>query len=42
LAQTLAREIENHPDLARVASAWPTLPEAIRRAVLALVGAAGS
>jgi hypothetical protein len=27
-------------DLARVVSAWPDLPEAIRRAVLALVGSA--
>jgi len=27
------------PDLARVVAAWPALPEAIRRAVLALVGA---
>jgi hypothetical protein len=30
------------PDLAAVAAAWPTLPEALRRAVLALIGAAGS
>ena len=29
-------------DLARVLDAWPTLPEAIRRAVLALVGAAST
>jgi hypothetical protein len=28
------------PDLARVVEAWPDLPEAIRRAVLALVGSA--
>jgi hypothetical protein len=26
------------PDLARVVEAWPTLPPAIRRAVLALLG----
>ena len=26
------------PDLARVVEAWPSLPEAIRRAVLALIG----
>jgi hypothetical protein len=38
LAQTLAREMQIDPDLARVVSAWPDLPEAIRRAVLALVG----
>jgi hypothetical protein len=29
------------PGLARVAEAWPGLPDAIRRAVLALIGAAG-
>ena len=29
-----------NPDLARVVSAWPDLPEAIRRAVLALIGSA--
>jgi hypothetical protein len=28
------------PDLARVVEAWPDLPEPIRRAVLALIGAA--
>jgi len=28
------------PDLARVVAAWPELPEAIRRAVLALIGSA--
>ncbi|HXD88310.1 MAG TPA: hypothetical protein VN641_17610 [Urbifossiella sp.] len=27
------------PELARVAAAWPTLPEPIRRAMLALIGA---
>jgi hypothetical protein len=37
LAQTLAREIENDPALARVMMAWRALPEPIRRAVLALV-----
>jgi hypothetical protein len=37
LAHTLARETQNDPDLARVAEAWPNLPEVIRRAVLALV-----
>jgi len=29
------------PDLARIAAAWPGLPEAIRRAVLALIDSAG-
>jgi hypothetical protein len=33
--------VSNDPDLARVIDAWPTLPEAIRAAVLALVTAAG-
>ena len=28
------------PDLSRIVAAWPTLPEPIRRAVLALVGSA--
>jgi hypothetical protein len=36
----LAREAPIDHDLARVVSAWPDLPEAIRRAVLELVGAA--
>jgi hypothetical protein len=31
----------NDPDLARILAAWPTLPEPIRRAVLALVESAG-
>jgi hypothetical protein len=26
------------PDLARIVAAWPTLPEPIRRAMLALIG----
>jgi hypothetical protein len=29
------------PDLAQIVAVWPDLPEAIRRAVLALVGSAG-
>jgi hypothetical protein len=44
LAPQLAPEAEKRssdPDLARVIDAWPVLPEAIRRAVLALVGSAG-
>jgi hypothetical protein len=28
------------PDLVRIVGAWPTLPEPIRRAVLALIGTA--
>jgi hypothetical protein len=38
----LARETQIDPDLARVVSAWPNLPEAIRLAVLALVSSASS
>jgi hypothetical protein len=41
LAQTLARESELDPELARVIDAWPDLPDHIRAAVLALVGTAG-
>jgi len=29
------------PDLAALVAAWPTLPEPIRRAMMALVGASG-
>jgi hypothetical protein len=35
-----AEEPPIDPDLLRVAQAWPALPDAIRRAVLALVGSA--
>jgi hypothetical protein len=37
LLGAVAREM---PNLARVVAAWPDLPDAIRRAVLALVGSA--
>ena len=37
LAQALARESQIDPTLARIVDAWPKLPEAIRRAMLALV-----
>jgi hypothetical protein len=40
LAQSLAREIEKHPDLQRVLDAWPTLPEALRAGILAMIDAA--
>jgi hypothetical protein len=36
LAQTLARESQIDPSLARIVDAWPRLPEAIRKAMLAL------
>ena len=29
------------PDVARIVAAWPTLPEAIRAGILAMVAAAG-
>jgi hypothetical protein len=29
------------PDVARIAAAWPTLPDAIRAGILAMVAAAG-
>ena len=37
LAYSLARKTENDRDLARIVDAWPSLPEPIRRAMLALV-----
>jgi len=37
LASCLALLRRESPDLARVVSAWPTLPAALRRAVLALI-----
>jgi hypothetical protein len=36
----LPNAAETDPDLARVVEAWPALPQAIRRAMLALVGSA--
>jgi hypothetical protein len=33
----LTKAIESDVELARIIDAWPTLPEAIRRAMLALV-----
>jgi hypothetical protein len=35
----LARLAVEDPDLAQVVGAWPMLPDSVRRAVLALVGA---
>jgi hypothetical protein len=32
--------LPNDPDLARIAAAWATLPEVIKRAMLALVDSA--
>ena len=41
LTRPLPNGAEADPDLSRVVAAWPELPEAIRRAVLALIGSAG-
>jgi hypothetical protein len=32
--------VQNHPDLARIVAAWPTLPDAIRRAIVGMIDAA--
>ena len=42
LAQTLARGANLDPDLAQVLEAWPTLPEALRAGIVAMVKAAGN
>lgn len=39
LAHSLAREMENDPDLARIIDAWPTLPATAKRMILAAVDA---
>ncbi len=36
----VAQRLPNDPDLARLVAAWPSLPEPIRRAVLALIDSA--
>ena len=41
LAQTLSCKMQNDPDLARIMEAWPTLPEALRAGILAMVKATG-
>ncbi len=40
LAQTLARQLEKHPDLAHLVERWDTLPEAVRAGIVAMVKAA--
>jgi hypothetical protein len=40
LAQTLARETQADPDLARIVGAWPMLPDALRAGIVAVVQAA--
>jgi hypothetical protein len=39
LAHTLARDFRIDPALARIITAWPNLPEAIKAGILALVQA---
>jgi len=41
LAQTLSRKTQTDPDLARIVEAWPTLPEALRAGIVAMVKATG-
>ena len=41
LASCLAFFEREQPDLARIVRAWPTLPEPVKLAVLALVGTGG-
>jgi hypothetical protein len=36
----LAQILEDHPELARLAEAWPRLPLALRAGILAMIGAA--
>jgi hypothetical protein len=40
LAYSLARETQIDPDLARLIDAWPTLPDALRSGILAMIDAA--
>ena len=40
LAQCLAQIVENHPDLAALIDAWPTLPDPVRAGIVAMVEAA--
>ena len=39
LALGLARILEDFPELTRVINSWPTLPQAIRTGILAIVNA---
>jgi hypothetical protein len=40
LAYSLAHDSQIDPDLARLIHAWPTLPEALRAGILAMIDAA--
>jgi hypothetical protein len=42
LAHSLAREIENDPDLAQLIGAWPRLSATVKRIILAAVDASES
>jgi hypothetical protein len=42
LDRALTKPLESDPDLARVVEAWPTLPDPIRRAMLALAAASAT
>jgi hypothetical protein len=39
LAQSLARKLAIDPDLARLVAAWPTLADAVRAGIVAMVSA---
>jgi len=39
-AYSSAREIEKRPELARLIDAWPSLPEALKTGILAMIEAA--
>jgi len=41
MSVSVARQLPNDPDFARLAAAWAGLPEPIRRAVLALIDSSG-
>lgn len=40
--ELLGEKVRPDPDLQCVIAAWPDLPDPIRRAILALIGSAGS
>jgi hypothetical protein len=41
LSLSLTRNSQNDPDLALILERWPTLPDAIRAGILAMVQATG-
>jgi hypothetical protein len=38
VALCVAQSVESDPSLTKIVAAWPSLPEPIRRAMLALIG----